>query len=115
MTLEFEIANDLNKLHDELLAAVPKLRGLTGDGGDPRLRVEGTPKKVTVTFDGRLGVTEEQVRAVVMAHDPTPVTTTTPDDRLIDAIARASTLEELKAALTGASGEVAVRGRWLKA
>jgi hypothetical protein len=73
-TLMFTHPYALNKLHDELLAALPALRPIAGPDGQPAaiLLVEGLPDgvlRLTVPDDADAAA----ITAVVAAHDPTPL------------------------------------------
>lgn len=62
------------KLYDELVAAVPALKPVkTPDGAWVAVwQLEEQGDVVKVKVPDELGVKEAEIRAVVMAHDPTP-------------------------------------------
>lgn len=67
MRLTYTRPNDLSKLHDELLAAIPSLRPV---GMTPRMIVEGAGEDIYLTVPSDADVSA--IYAVVQAHDPTP-------------------------------------------
>lgn len=67
-TLKYSAPHDLSQLHDELLAAIPALRGEDAPG-QPLLRVEGEGTTVVLTVPE--ATSEAALVAVVKAHDPT--------------------------------------------
>lgn len=67
MRLHYERPNDLSKLHDELLAALPALRPTEGG---PVLAVEGLGDDIWLTVPD--DADQDAIAAVVAAHDPTP-------------------------------------------
>jgi hypothetical protein len=71
-TLTFDRPNLLSKLHDELLAAVPAVRPVTGPDGTlvAVMRVEGDGNLIRLTVPD--AADETAITAVVAAHDPTP-------------------------------------------
>lgn len=70
--LHFVKLNDLSRLHDELLAAIPNLRPLPAG---PVMTVEGLGDDIWLTVPDGAG--EASIAAVVQAHDhsaPRPLT-----------------------------------------
>lgn len=68
--IEADKPNDLSKLHDEILAALPALRP---DKKGPRLRVEGTAARVRLEVrEDVKDVDAAALTAIIAAHDPTP-------------------------------------------
>jgi hypothetical protein len=83
-TLSFRHANTLSALHDQLLAALPGLRGEAAPG-EPLLRVEGRDDDLWLTVPDETD--DAAVAAVVAAHVPTPL----PDERALTAERHAAT------------------------
>lgn len=94
--LEYGVTHDLAKLTNELLAAIPALAPQLNANNEFEsvFRIEGREGAVTIDMPDE--VNENDVSAVVAAHDPTPPP---PPPDPAAAIAAATTLEELKAAL----------------
>lgn len=65
--LHYERPVHLDRLHDELLAALPALRP---QAGRPVLAVQGTPAEVWLLVPD--DADEPSIAAIVEAHDPTP-------------------------------------------
>jgi hypothetical protein len=76
MRLHYTLANDLTKLHDELIAAIPSLAPVPMDDPPfpgalrPVMTVEGSGDNVWLTVPDDTDVAA--VDAVIAAHDPTP-------------------------------------------
>lgn len=70
--LHYTRTNNLSKLHDELLAAIPALRPIPNDDGKlvVVMRVEGRGDDIWLTVPD--DADETAIAAVVDAHDPTP-------------------------------------------
>ena len=88
--LTYELPNNLNLLHDELLAALPDLQPipspsaeLATDGNPiyvPVIRVQGTETSVMITVPN--GTSRAPIDAVVNAHDHTKKQPDSRADRL---------------------------------
>lgn len=109
--LSFSQPHHPDKLHDELLAAVPTLQPVgEGDEREAVMIVSGDGSTLTLGVPD--GVDEAEVRAVVEAHDPAPPPAPPdPDAELAAAIEAATDVEELKAALLGLARPGRVRAR----
>ncbi|NQW23331.1 MAG: hypothetical protein HQ475_07800 [SAR202 cluster bacterium] len=70
-TINFTLPNNLSLLHDQLLAAIPKLRPVPDANGDlePVIAVEGDTTTVRLTVPD--ATDELAIAAVVTAHDHT--------------------------------------------
>jgi hypothetical protein len=70
--LHYNRPNNLSKLHDELLAAIPALRPVPNDDGElvAVMRVEGREDDIWLTVPD--DADEAAIAVVVDAHDPTP-------------------------------------------
>lgn len=92
-------ANDLAKLHDELLAAIPALRPVPGARGLPQavMLLEARGNRITLQVPD--DVTETQVDAVLAVHDPTPRAERNPQAERIAALKAAGTQAQKIAAL----------------
>ena len=68
--LHFQKPNDLSRLHDELLAAIPSLRPVINVRGErePVMQVEGKGNDIWLTVPD--GADEAAIGAVVTAHVP---------------------------------------------
>ncbi|MPZ68610.1 MAG: hypothetical protein GEU71_03685 [Actinobacteria bacterium] len=95
---------NLNQLERELEAAGVEVRGL-GTAHDP-------PRLITWNEKGELIDLPPEAQPVIEAH--VPQETPSPDEQLDAAIAAATTLAELKAALRGESGLARVAGRMVE-
>ncbi len=97
--LRFKIAANPAALHAEL-AAIPELQpALNEETGalETPFTIESHPRSVLVRVPD--DVSESKITAVVEAHDPT-----SPRERAVEAIGKAETLDELKAALVALLG-----------
>lgn len=116
----------LAKLHNELLTAFPTLaptlhvedaygerRVKTGDRDDAGDWLYETlpaedPNTLHLSWPDDAGVSEQQIAAIVNAHDPTPPpplpTAAAVQDSLVAALQSATTVDQVKAALVQALG-----------
>lgn len=119
MRLHYSIPNDLSKLHDELIAAVPALRPIPDSEPNPVtpnalravMTIEGLGDDVWLTVpDGLSAEDEAAIAAVVAAHDPVPEPTAPTQAEQVDvlvasgkaALEAAASLDEVKAVFAGA-------------
>lgn len=99
--LTFSQPHNLAKFNNELMAAVPALRGQSISGEVRAVcLVEGDGATLSLWVPD--DTDDAAVSAVVTAHDPTPVVAPTPADQLKEAVAAATSLDELKTALSDA-------------
>ena len=96
--LHFAKPNNLSRLHDELLAAIPTLRPIPNARGEnePVMAVEGRGDDIWLTVPD--DADEAAIAAIVQAHDATRVAPRVPDPDLA-AWNAATTLPEVKAIL----------------
>lgn len=92
--LHFQRPNDLSKLQDELLAAIPALRPKRGEAV---MGVEGLGDEIWLTVPD--DADEAAIAAIVEVHDPTPEPAgPTPIEQLNNAIQAATGLGDIKQA-----------------
>lgn len=97
----FNQAHDLNKLHDEIIAALP------GRAGEIVVGDTGIGSEVEIEYPDDLAAT---ILAIVQAHDPTPPPPRRhPDDILADDIDAAGNILQIKQALAAYFRARAVR------
>jgi hypothetical protein len=99
--LEIIRPHRLSRLADELVAALPGLRPRPGPTGEPEPPFTLTGRGNLIRLELPDDVDPAAVRAVVLAHDSTPASAPDPAADAAEAIRRAATLGEVKAALQG--------------
>ena len=123
--LHFTRANNLNQLHEEIVAAVPSVRPQLNAFGEQEavMTVEGKGDDIWLTVPD--DADETAISTVVTAHVPREVPPVDPDGDLRAAIVAVDTskildpsvrqaFEDLKAALTGSKNQPAAAGRVVK-
>jgi hypothetical protein len=71
-TVERTAPHNLGKLHDELLEAIPELRGTPGPDGRLEAMMSIGALGDVITLEVPDKVSDEQIDAVLADHDPTP-------------------------------------------